>query len=58
MHDISARYPEFGQQLASVLLAAIVVFELAGPLALSWALRLAGDVNPGREDGAARVRSR
>jgi Kef-type K+ transport system membrane component KefB len=44
MHDISMRYPEFGQQLASVLLAAIVVFELAGPLVLHRALRLAGDV--------------
>jgi Kef-type K+ transport system membrane component KefB len=46
MHDIAIRYPEFGQQLASVLLAAIVVFELAGPLALQWALRQAGDVKP------------
>jgi Kef-type K+ transport system membrane component KefB len=44
MHDIAARYPQFGQELASVLLAAIVVFELAGPLALIWALRKAGDV--------------
>ncbi len=44
MHDISVRYPEFGSQLASVLLAAIVVFELAGPLVLQAALRLAGDV--------------
>jgi Kef-type K+ transport system membrane component KefB len=44
MHDITMRYPEFGSQLASVLLAAIVVFELVGPLLLQWALRLAGDV--------------
>jgi Kef-type K+ transport system membrane component KefB len=44
MHDISQRYPQFGQQLASVLLAAIVVFELAGPIVLQSALRLAGDV--------------
>ncbi|MPZ43370.1 MAG: cation:proton antiporter [Betaproteobacteria bacterium] len=46
MHDIAMRYPQFGQELASVLLAAIVVFELAGPLALHWALRLSGDVKP------------
>jgi hypothetical protein len=46
MHDIAMRYPQFGQEVASVLLAAIVVFELAGPLALQWALRLAGDVKP------------
>jgi Kef-type K+ transport system membrane component KefB len=45
MHDIAARYPEFGMRLASVLLAAIVVFELAGPLVLQAALRLAGDVS-------------
>lgn len=44
MHDITARYPQFGEELASVLLAAIVVFELFGPLALQWALRKAGDV--------------
>ena len=44
MHDMSQRYPQFGQQLASVLLAAIVVFELAGPIVLKSALRLAGDV--------------
>ena len=44
MHDIGARYPELGTELASVLLAAMVVFELAGPLVLQWALRLAGDV--------------
>jgi Kef-type K+ transport system membrane component KefB len=44
MHDIAMRYPEFGSQLASVLLAAIVVFELIGPLLMQWALRLAGDV--------------
>jgi Kef-type K+ transport system membrane component KefB len=44
MHDLGARYPELGTELASVLLAAMVVFELAGPLVLQWALRLAGDV--------------
>ena len=44
MHDIASRYPQFGQELASVLLAAIVAFELSGPLALQWALRRAGDV--------------
>ena len=44
MHDLAASYPEFGVELASVLLAAIVAFELAGPIALQLALRLAGDV--------------
>jgi hypothetical protein len=44
LHDITLRYPDLGTQLASVLLAAIVVFELAGPLVLQWALRRAGDV--------------
>jgi len=44
MQDITLRYPDLGTQLASVLLAAIIVFELAGPVVLQWALRGAGDV--------------
>ncbi|MCC6531870.1 MAG: cation:proton antiporter [Burkholderiales bacterium] len=43
MYDISARYPAFGEQLASVLLAAILAFDVAGPVVLQWALRRAGD---------------
>lgn len=46
MHDIAARYPAFELEVAQTLLGAIVVFELAGPLVLQWALRLAGDVKP------------
>lgn len=45
-HDVARIYPEFGQQLAAVLLASIVVMELAGPLAAQWGFRFAGEAAP------------
>ena len=45
-HDVARLYPEFGQQLAAVLLASIVVMELAGPLAAQWGFRFAGEAAP------------
>ena len=45
-HDVARLYPEFGQQLAAVLLASIALMELAGPLAAQWALRFAGEAAP------------
>lgn len=45
MYDISARYPAFGEELAAVLLAAIVIFDLIGPLVLKFALKRAGDLD-------------
>ncbi len=47
-HDVARLYPEFGQQLAAVLLAALVAMELAGPLAVQWGLRFAGEAEPDR----------
>lgn len=45
-HDVARLYPEFGQQLAAVLLASLVVMELAGPIAVQWGLRYAGEAEP------------
>jgi hypothetical protein len=45
-HDVARLYPEFGQQLAAVLLASLMVMELAGPLAVQWGLRFAGETMP------------
>jgi Kef-type K+ transport system membrane component KefB len=45
-HDVARLYPEFGQQLAAVLLASLAVMELTGPVAVQWGLRFAGDAEP------------
>jgi Kef-type K+ transport system membrane component KefB len=45
-HDVARLYPEFGQQLAAVLVAGLVVMELAGPVAVQWGLRFAGEAAP------------
>ena len=42
----SALYPEFGAKLSSVVLSAVVILELVGPLATQWALRQAGEAEP------------
>ena len=42
----SALYPEFGAKLSSVVLSAVVILELVGPLATQWALRRAGEAEP------------
>ena len=38
--------PEFGAKLASLVLSAVVILELVGPLATQWALRRAGEAEP------------
>jgi Kef-type K+ transport system membrane component KefB len=45
-HDIARLYPEFGQPLAAVLLASLVLMEIAGPVAAQWGLRFAGETVP------------
>jgi len=36
-------YPTFGAELAAIMLAAVLVLELVGPLAVQLALRLSGE---------------
>ena len=45
-HDVARLYPSFGQELTAVVLGAVVVMELLGPLAVQWGLRFAGESAP------------
>ncbi|NJN40829.1 MAG: hypothetical protein HC807_08525 [Gammaproteobacteria bacterium] len=47
-HEAGRIWPEFAPQLGSVVLAAVLILELLGPLAVQFALRRAGDAADGR----------
>jgi Kef-type K+ transport system membrane component KefB len=47
VHDAASLYPSFGKELSSVVLSAVAVLELLGPLATQFALRRAGEAVPG-----------
>jgi Kef-type K+ transport system membrane component KefB len=47
VQDTSLVYPEFGARLASVILAAVAILEVLGPLATHFALRRAGEAKEG-----------
>jgi len=42
--DFRVSHPDLGAALAPVLLSAMAVMELLGPIATQWSLRLAGEV--------------
>lgn len=44
--DLQATHPAFSAQIAPVVLAAIAVMALVGPIAVQWGLRLSGDYRP------------
>lgn len=46
VHDTAAIYPRFGAELAAVVLSAVALLELVGPLATQFALRQAGETHP------------
>jgi Kef-type K+ transport system membrane component KefB len=46
VHDTATLYPRFGAELASVVLSAVAVLELIGPLATQFALKHAGEAHP------------
>ncbi|MGQ0653839.1 MAG: cation:proton antiporter [Betaproteobacteria bacterium] len=46
VRDTTTLYPEFGRELAAVVLSAVVILELVGPLATQFALRRAGEAHP------------
>lgn len=52
-HDITKLFPEFGQDLAPVVIAAVIVMELVGPLAVQFGFRLAGETLPEPAQAAA-----
>lgn len=45
-HDIAKLFPDFGQTLAAVVIAGVLVMELVGPFAVQWGLRFAGETLP------------
>lgn len=47
VRETTTLYPEFGRELAAVVLSAVVILELLGPLATQFALRRAGEAHPG-----------
>jgi Kef-type K+ transport system membrane component KefB len=49
-HDISKLFPEFGRDLAVVVIAAVIVMELLGPLAVQFGFRIAGEALPDPEE--------
>ena len=52
VQGVSTLYPEFGATLSSIVLSAVVILELVGPLATQWALRRAGETEPATGVGA------
>jgi Kef-type K+ transport system membrane component KefB len=46
VYDTAALYPRFGAELAAVVLSAVAVLELLGPLATQFALKRAGEAHP------------
>jgi Kef-type K+ transport system membrane component KefB len=47
VHETTNLYPLFGAQLASIVLAAALILELVGPVAVQFALKRAGEVRDG-----------
>lgn len=47
VRDTISLYPSFGRELAAIVLSAVVVLELVGPIATQFALRRAGEARPG-----------
>ncbi|HEX4764591.1 MAG TPA: cation:proton antiporter [Usitatibacter sp.] len=45
-HDIARLYPAFDRDLAPIVMGAIIVMEVVGPLAVQLGLRIAGDTVP------------
>ena len=46
VRDTTTLYPAFGRELAAVVLSAVVILELIGPIATQFALRRAGEAHP------------
>ena len=46
VRDTTSLYPAFGKELAAVVLSAVVILELVGPIATQFALRRAGEAHP------------
>ena len=47
VHRAGSLYPDFGAKLAAIVLSAVLILELVGPIAVQFALRRAGEVREG-----------
>jgi len=45
-HDIAKLFPQFGRDLAAVVIGAVVIMELVGPLAVHFGFKIAGEDHP------------
>jgi len=45
-HDIAKLFPGFGKELAAVVIGAVIIMELVGPLAVHFGFKLAGEDHP------------
>jgi hypothetical protein len=45
-HDVAKHFPAFGQDLTAVFLAAVILMEIVGPIAVQWGLTFAGETEP------------
>jgi Kef-type K+ transport system membrane component KefB len=53
LQDTQSLFPEFGRALTSLVLPAVVLLEIAGPILTQLALKWAGEARPGRPEAAA-----
>jgi len=51
VHGTANLYPEFGARLAAIVLSAVLILELVGPVAVQFALRRAGEAAPEERAG-------
>jgi hypothetical protein len=58
LHDIARLFPAFAEKLAGVLLGSILVMEIAGPFAVQWGLRFAGEALPADPNATSRMSAR
>ena len=56
-HDIARLYPAFGGDLTAAFLAALIIMEIAGPLAVQLGFTLAGETLPEDDETPARPRA-
>ena len=45
-YDVSGLYPAFGEEIDAIVLGAVAVMELAGPILTQLAVRRAGEASP------------
>jgi hypothetical protein len=45
-HSVARQLPDYGIELTAVFLCALIVMEIAGPIAVQWGLKLAGETAP------------